>query len=85
MMLVVSEARKQAWPGAAVGVLAMDGLANPKGHPELERRKAALEEKLRAEGRKRIEAKIDAAAFDNWLLDLRADGDEELILEEKSA
>ncbi len=49
MMLVVSEAWKQAWPGAAVGVLAMDGFANPKGHPELERRKAALEEKLRAQ------------------------------------
>jgi DNA/RNA-binding domain of Phe-tRNA-synthetase-like protein len=48
-MFVVSETWKQTWPGAAVGVLAMNGLANPKGHPELERRKAELEEKLRAQ------------------------------------
>ena len=47
-MFVVSEAWKQSWPGGAVGVLAMNGLANPKGHPELEKRKAALEKKLRA-------------------------------------
>ena len=48
-MFVVSEGWKQTWPGAAVGVLAMHGLANPKGHSELQRRKAALEEKLRAQ------------------------------------
>jgi uncharacterized protein YyaL (SSP411 family) len=47
--------------------------------------RAELEERLRAEGRQRILAKIDAAAFENWLLDLRADGEEELILEEKNA
>jgi uncharacterized protein YyaL (SSP411 family) len=46
---------------------------------------AELEEHLRAEGRKRIQAKIDTASFENWLLDLRADGEEELILEEKNA
>ena len=48
-MFVVSETWKQTWPGAAVGVLAMKGLVNPKGHPELERRKAELEEKLRTQ------------------------------------
>jgi hypothetical protein len=51
--------------------------------------KAELEEHLRAEGHKRIRDKIDAGlatgAFDNWLLDLRGDGEEELILEEKNA
>ena len=46
-MFVVSEAWKETWPGASVGVLAMNDLANPKGHPELERRNAALEGKLR--------------------------------------
>jgi uncharacterized protein YyaL (SSP411 family) len=38
---------------------------------------------LRDEGHKRIKAKIDQEALENWLLDLRADGEEELILEEK--
>lgn len=46
--------------------------------------KASLEESLRTEGHKRIQAKIDAGAFENWLLDLRADGEEELILEERN-
>ncbi len=50
--------------------------------------RTALEEHLRSEGHKRVRAKIDAGiasgAFDNWLLDLRADGEEEVILEEKS-
>jgi uncharacterized protein YyaL (SSP411 family) len=46
---------------------------------------AELEERLRTEGRKRIQAKIDAASYENWLLDLRADGEEELILEERDA
>jgi hypothetical protein len=42
-----------------------------------------LEAQLRDEGHRRIQAKIDANAFENWLLDLRGDGEEELILEEK--
>jgi hypothetical protein len=46
---------------------------------------AGLEERLRAEGHKRLQAKIDAGALENWLLDLRSDGEEELILEEKDA
>jgi hypothetical protein len=44
-----------------------------------------LEERLRAEGRKRVQAKIDTNAFENWLLDLRADTEEEVILEERDA
>jgi uncharacterized protein YyaL (SSP411 family) len=46
--------------------------------------RAGLEERLRAEGHKRVQAKIDAGEFENWLLDLRGDGEEELILEEKN-
>jgi uncharacterized protein YyaL (SSP411 family) len=49
--------------------------------------RSTLEERLSAEGRQRVRAKIDAGltagAFENWLLDLRADGEEEVILEEK--
>jgi hypothetical protein len=49
--------------------------------------RAQLEERLRAEGHKRIQAKIDAGLAgtgqDNWLLDIRADGEEELALESK--
>jgi hypothetical protein len=47
--------------------------------------RAELETRLRAEGHQRLQAKIDAQAFENWLLDLRADGVVELILEERSA
>jgi hypothetical protein len=47
--------------------------------------RAELEHRLRAEAHKRVQAKIDAQAFANWLLDLRGDGEEELILEEKGA
>ena len=47
--------------------------------------RAALADRLRAELHRRIQAKVDAAAFENWLLDLRADGEEEVILEEKDA
>jgi uncharacterized protein YyaL (SSP411 family) len=43
-----------------------------------------LEQRLQAEGHKRVQAKIDAQAFENWLLDLRATGEEEVILEEKN-
>ena len=48
-----------------------------------------LESRLRAEGHQRVQAKIDAGiaagAFENWLLDLRGDGEEEVILEERDA
>jgi DNA/RNA-binding domain of Phe-tRNA-synthetase-like protein len=45
-MLTVSEAWKEAYPGAGVGILALRNVANPKQHPELEARKAELEERL---------------------------------------
>jgi hypothetical protein len=47
--------------------------------------RAELQKRLDAEGEKRIRAKIDAQVFENWLLDLRGDGEEELVLEEKDA
>ena len=47
--------------------------------------RVGLEERLRTEGRRRVRDKIDAKAFENWLLDLRADTEEELILEERDA
>ncbi len=46
--LVVSDAWRQAYPGAAVGFLAMTGVANPAHHPALEAQKRALEGALRA-------------------------------------
>jgi uncharacterized protein YyaL (SSP411 family) len=46
--------------------------------------RTALEERLRSEGQERVRAKIDAGAFENWLLDLRGDDEEEVILEEKN-
>jgi DNA/RNA-binding domain of Phe-tRNA-synthetase-like protein len=47
-MLTVSETWKTTYPYAAVGILALQGAANPERHPALEARKAALEERLRA-------------------------------------
>lgn len=46
-MFVVSEAWKETYPGAAVGVLAMRNVANPKHHVELDRIKDKLEKQLR--------------------------------------
>ena len=53
-------------------------LDTPAGHAE-------LAERLRAEGHRRLQTKIDAGAFENWLLDLRGDGEEEVVLEETHA
>lgn len=47
-MLTVSEAWKTAYPGAAVGVLAMRNVVNPDHHPALDSRKAELENQLRS-------------------------------------
>jgi DNA/RNA-binding domain of Phe-tRNA-synthetase-like protein len=47
-MFGVSESWKAAYPGAAVGILAMSGVANPACHAVLEKRKKALEEELRS-------------------------------------
>jgi DNA/RNA-binding domain of Phe-tRNA-synthetase-like protein len=46
-MLVVSEAWKSTYPGAAVGALAIRNVLNPAHHPALEKRKAELEYQLR--------------------------------------
>ena len=48
-MLTISETWKTTYPGATVGILALCNVANPKRHPGLEARKAALEERLRAQ------------------------------------
>lgn len=47
-MLIVSKAWKDTYPGAAVGLLAMQDVANPEDHSALDQRKEALEEELRA-------------------------------------
>ncbi|MFC2031122.1 DUF255 domain-containing protein [Chloroflexota bacterium] len=47
--------------------------------------RVALGQRLRSEGHARIQAKIDSGAFENWLLDLRPDSEEEVILEERDA
>lgn len=49
MIFIPSEEWQAAYPGAAAGVLALRGVANPPEHPELEQRKAELESRLRAE------------------------------------
>jgi hypothetical protein len=50
---------------------------------ETDKGRAGLEERLRSEGRSRVRAKIDEEAFENWLLDLRGEDEEEVILEER--
>lgn len=45
--LIASEAWRAAHPGAAVGVLAVRGVANPPQHPALDAAKARLEQALR--------------------------------------
>jgi DNA/RNA-binding domain of Phe-tRNA-synthetase-like protein len=47
-MFEVSEIWKQTYPGAAVGVLVMNGVCNPDHDSALDARKGALEEELRA-------------------------------------
>lgn len=46
-MFTVSEKWKKTYPEASIGLLALDGVNNPKEHPALDRRKAELEESLR--------------------------------------
>jgi len=48
-MLIVSDAWKAAYPGAAAGILVMRSVANPAHHAELDRRKEELENQLRAQ------------------------------------
>jgi DNA/RNA-binding domain of Phe-tRNA-synthetase-like protein len=47
-MFIVSESWKEAYPGAAVGILAMGHVANPKHHPTLDRQKEQLVNELRS-------------------------------------
>ncbi|MEJ2212455.1 MAG: phenylalanine--tRNA ligase beta subunit-related protein [Anaerolineae bacterium] len=47
-MLTLTKAWRQAYPGALVGVLAIHGVANPRTHAGLDRRKEAVEADLRA-------------------------------------
>jgi DNA/RNA-binding domain of Phe-tRNA-synthetase-like protein len=47
-MLIVSEAWKATYPGAAQGLLVMRNVAHPEHHPALEKLKTELEEQLRA-------------------------------------
>jgi DNA/RNA-binding domain of Phe-tRNA-synthetase-like protein len=46
-MFIVSEAWREAYPEAAVGILAMRNIVNPENHRGLEERKAELERRLR--------------------------------------
>jgi DNA/RNA-binding domain of Phe-tRNA-synthetase-like protein len=47
MPVIVSERWKAEYPGALVGVLEMNGVANPEANPALDARKQALEADLR--------------------------------------
>jgi DNA/RNA-binding domain of Phe-tRNA-synthetase-like protein len=47
-LLIISPQWHATYPGAAVGLLAVRGAANPEQHPELEKRKVELERGLRA-------------------------------------
>ena len=47
-MFTVSKGWKTAYPGAAVGILVMRDVVNPKRHPALEERKEELERDLRS-------------------------------------
>ena len=49
MQVRVSDAWCSAYPGAAVGILALSGVTNSHGHDALDRRKAVLVEQLRSE------------------------------------
>jgi DNA/RNA-binding domain of Phe-tRNA-synthetase-like protein len=46
-MLIVSESWKRTYPGASVGILAMQKVVNPERHPLLDDKKASLEATLR--------------------------------------
>ena len=46
-MLVISEEWRAAYPGASAGILVMQGLRNPTGHPALGARSRQIEEILR--------------------------------------
>jgi DNA/RNA-binding domain of Phe-tRNA-synthetase-like protein len=47
-LLTVTQPWREAYPGASVGILAMESVANPERHAALDQQKAALEVALRA-------------------------------------
>jgi DNA/RNA-binding domain of Phe-tRNA-synthetase-like protein len=47
--MIVSDSWKATFPGACAGLLVMQDVANPDSHPELDRRKEELEQRLRAQ------------------------------------
>jgi DNA/RNA-binding domain of Phe-tRNA-synthetase-like protein len=48
-MLIVSEAWRSAYPGAAAGILVMRNVTNPNRHPALDSRQEELERQLRSQ------------------------------------
>ena len=69
-VLIVSEAWKSAFPGAAVGTLVMRNVTNPDSHPALDQRKEDLESQLRSRfaegGRAAIKALPTLQAYDAY-------------------
>ncbi len=65
MLFQASAEWEKAYPGAAVGVLAVSGAANPRSHPGLDKVKAEVEAELRARWPDRATIKADPviAAF----------------------
>lgn len=70
-MLESSNAWRDAYPGAQIGILALDGVANPDVCPELDLRKNALENRLRSQfsgqTRQAIEALPTIQAYTTYL------------------
>jgi DNA/RNA-binding domain of Phe-tRNA-synthetase-like protein len=58
-MFIVSDEWKRAYPDAFTGVLVMSGVANPSSHPELNRKKTELEERLRGRFRDAAHLRAD--------------------------
>jgi len=68
-MLIVSEAWKRAYPGAAVGILVMRNVTNPPDHPMLDQCKADLERDLRsrfADGKAALATLTPLQAYDTY-------------------
>jgi hypothetical protein len=75
IMLTVSDAWKAAFPGAAVGILAMRNVANPEHETELERHIEELESQLRSRfavsNRASLLALPPLQAYDAYLVALK--------------
>jgi DNA/RNA-binding domain of Phe-tRNA-synthetase-like protein len=48
-VLEISSTWRSSYPGASIGILAIEGVVNPKNHPILDEKKDELEESLRAQ------------------------------------